>query len=67
VQKKHSVKTFFAECKKTLSKETALPSVKKNTRQRRSLPSAKKKYSAKKVFAECFFFALGKAVFQNTF
>jgi len=42
-KKKHSAKTFFAECqKKTLGKEAALP-------------SAKKKHSAKKVFAECFF------------
>jgi hypothetical protein len=40
VQKKHSAKTFFAECqKKTLGKEAALPSAKKNTWQRRFLPS----------------------------
>jgi hypothetical protein len=45
LNKKHSAK-------KTLGKEAALPSAKKNTRQRPSLPSV--------------FFALGKAVFQST-
>jgi hypothetical protein len=48
VKQKHSVKTFFAECKKTIGKDL--------------LCRVPKKQSAKSLFAECFF-SLSKELF----